>query len=304
MYDTWTACGYSTQKPCLGLTHTSNLIGPVLGGMLAEPGKNYPSVFPPGSIWTTYPFLLPNPVVASLQLFALILTSLFLEETHPELREIPDWALAVGRDIFGRQSSHGQEYNYEMVDTNQEGFESLETLDNTQQEDVSNVSDHEDDKIIRPMRALTKQLILQTLSVSLLAFHKVSSDAIMPAYLAAPPDISTQKLAGGFGYGGPTIGFILLSHAINAAIAQIRFVSWFINKMGPLQAYLVVLCAYPVVYTFTPFLPGTLSEVQHIGTNAGRSGVVVQRCVVIDWVYLLDHFVCLLVVRLTSRNWD
>lgn len=282
MYDTWTACGYSTQKPCLDLTHTSNLIGPVLGGMLAEPGKNYLSVFPPGSIWKTYPFLLSNPVVASLQLFALIFTSLFLEETHPELREIPDWVLAVGRDIVGRQSSHGQEYDYEMVDTNQEGFESLETLDNTQQEDVSNVYDHEDDKIIRPMRALTKQLILQTLSVSLLALHKVSSDAIMPVYLAAPPDISTQKLAGVFGYGGLTIGFILLSHAIIAAIAQIRFVSWFINKMGPLQAYRVVLCAYPVVYTFTPFLPGTLSDVQHIGANAGRSGVVVQRCVVID----------------------
>ncbi|KAK4642110.1 hypothetical protein QC761_0081110 [Podospora bellae-mahoneyi] len=90
MYDTWTASGYSTQKPCLDLIHTSNLIGQVLGGMLAEPGKNYPSVFPPGSIWTTHPFLLPNPVVASLQLFALIFTSLFLEETHPELREIPD----------------------------------------------------------------------------------------------------------------------------------------------------------------------------------------------------------------------
>ncbi|KAK4642109.1 hypothetical protein QC761_0081100 [Podospora bellae-mahoneyi] len=101
-----------------------------------------------------------------------------------------------------------------MVDTNQEGFESLETLDNTQQEDVSNVSDHEHDKIIRPMRALTKQLILQTLSVSILAFHKVSSDVIMSAYLAAPPDISTQKLAGGFGYGDSTIGFILLPHAI------------------------------------------------------------------------------------------
>ncbi|KAK4653297.1 hypothetical protein QC762_0082130 [Podospora pseudocomata] len=52
--------------------------------------------------------------------------------------------------------------------------------------------------------------------------------------------MSTQKLAGGFGYSGPTIGFILLFQAIIAAIAQIR----------------VVLCAYPIVYTFTPLLPG------------------------------------------------
>ncbi|KAK0666751.1 putative permease [Cercophora samala] len=238
-----------------------NLIGPVLGGMLAEPAKNHPSVFPPDSIWAAYPFLLPNLVVASLQLSALIFTFLFLEETHPHLREMPDFGLTIGRAIIRRLFQQDQEYGYEMVDPNQGVDESGETADDTQEVDIASVTDgdgtnKDDDKTVNAKRAFTYQITLQILSVSVLAFHKVSSDAVMPVYLAAPSDSSTQHLSGGFGYSGPTIGFILLSQAIVAALAQIRFVSWFIDKMGPLRAYRLVLCAYPVVYMFTPLLPG------------------------------------------------
>lgn len=123
-----------------------------------------------------------------------------------------------------------------------------------------------------PKVAFTPQIILQILSVSLLAFHKISSDAIMPPFLAAPPEGESPEVSenpkihmlslrsilqtpSGFGYNNQTIGFILLSQAIVAALAQIRLVPSFINRMGPLKAYRIVLAVYPVVYFSTPILP-------------------------------------------------
>ncbi|KAK4203399.1 putative permease [Triangularia verruculosa] len=247
------------------LRSLGNLVGPVLGGLLAEPAKNYSSLFQPDSIWATYPFLLPNLAVATLQLFSLLFTFLFLEETHQKLQGTPDVGLKIARAITSRLFQGQRQYDYEMLESNQgpanAQAEGEETSDDTQHADTSSMADHDPknselDETASPKRAFSYQTILQILSVSLLAFHKVSSDAVMPVYLAAPLDSSTKHLTGGFGFSGPTIGFMLLSQAIVAAVAQLAFVSWIINKMGPLLAYRTVLCAYPVVYIFTPFLPG------------------------------------------------
>lgn len=59
-----------------------NIIGPLIGGMLASPALKYPSLFARGSIWDEYPYLFPcllcviNSIVASFMCF------LFLKETR------------------------------------------------------------------------------------------------------------------------------------------------------------------------------------------------------------------------------
>lgn len=65
----------------------------------------------------------------------------------------------------------------------------------------------------------------------------------------------------GFGYSNQTIGYILLSQAIVAALVQIQLIPYFINKMGPLKAYRIVLCVYPTLYLSTPFLPAVVAPV-------------------------------------------
>lgn len=105
--------------------------------------------------------------------------------------------------------------------------------------------------------------MLQITSVSLLAFHKVSSDAIIPTFLAAPPTPSVPdraqrdlfKMPGGFGFGNQKVGMILLSQAIIGIVTQVTLVPFFIDRMGSLKAYRIVLGIYPATYIFTPFLP-------------------------------------------------
>ncbi|KAI5290797.1 hypothetical protein KEM52_000350, partial [Ascosphaera acerosa] len=66
---------------CLG-----SIIGPAMGGALAQPCDNYPSLFPRGSIFDSFPFLLPNLICVVILLVGITVGVLFLEETHPEKR--------------------------------------------------------------------------------------------------------------------------------------------------------------------------------------------------------------------------
>ena len=63
-----------------GMWGLGNVAGPVLGGLLAEdPDRPWPE----GSLFSTFPFLLPNLVCASFSVLALALTWRFLPETLP-----------------------------------------------------------------------------------------------------------------------------------------------------------------------------------------------------------------------------
>lgn len=79
------------------------IIGPVIGGYLAEPVKKYPFLFQKGTIWDKFPDLLPNVVVVIFLLGGCILGLFFMEVVHPKSRDQVDirWILASGiQNIF------------------------------------------------------------------------------------------------------------------------------------------------------------------------------------------------------------
>ncbi|KAL9089644.1 MAG: hypothetical protein Q9165_005676 [Trypethelium subeluteriae] len=73
-----------------------------LGGTLADPVKNYPSTFQPGSMFERFPYLLPNLVCAVVVVISLVIGILFLEETHEEKKHRRDFGLDCGRWILAR----------------------------------------------------------------------------------------------------------------------------------------------------------------------------------------------------------
>ncbi|ORY08249.1 MFS general substrate transporter [Basidiobolus meristosporus CBS 931.73] len=58
-----------------------SIIGPTLGGLLAQPAKQYPSVFGQWEFFHTYPYFLPCFVSSSISLFGLVVAYFYLEET-------------------------------------------------------------------------------------------------------------------------------------------------------------------------------------------------------------------------------
>ncbi|KAL8802612.1 MAG: hypothetical protein Q9182_003703 [Xanthomendoza sp. 2 TL-2023] len=77
-----------------------SILGPLIGGALAEPCKNYPSLFAQQKLFEKYPFLLPNIVCASVLVIGILIGILFLEETHQEKKYKRDYGLEAGRKIL------------------------------------------------------------------------------------------------------------------------------------------------------------------------------------------------------------
>ncbi|KAG9236815.1 major facilitator superfamily domain-containing protein [Amylocarpus encephaloides] len=82
---------------CLG-----SILGPMLGGALAKPVDNLPQLFSPGSIWETFPYLLPNLVCTIIVSFGVLVGILFLEETHEEKKYRRDPGLETGKWLINK----------------------------------------------------------------------------------------------------------------------------------------------------------------------------------------------------------
>lgn len=102
---------------CLG-----SIIGPALGGALAQPCQNYPGLCQPGTIFDRFPFLLPNLVCVVMLILGITIGILFLEETHAEKKYRRDPGLQLGRWLLGKFSACcGSSSNEEEAEANREG---------------------------------------------------------------------------------------------------------------------------------------------------------------------------------------
>lgn len=77
-------------------------MGAAIGGALAEPVRNYPSIFAEGGLFDEYPYLLPNLFCAVCVVFGVAIGLLFLEETHQEKKSRRDVGVEAGSWILRR----------------------------------------------------------------------------------------------------------------------------------------------------------------------------------------------------------
>ncbi|KAI9218501.1 major facilitator superfamily domain-containing protein [Blastocladiella britannica] len=62
------------------------IVGPMIGGLLADPAHQYPNLFGDCSFLVQYPYALPCMVSALVSLVGFVAGLVFLDETHPDLR--------------------------------------------------------------------------------------------------------------------------------------------------------------------------------------------------------------------------
>lgn len=82
---------------CLG-----SIVGPAMGGALAQPCVSYPWLFQRNTIFDKFPFLLPNIVCVVVLVLGIIVGFLFLEETHPEKKLRRDHGLELGHWLVAK----------------------------------------------------------------------------------------------------------------------------------------------------------------------------------------------------------
>ncbi|KAF2716834.1 MFS general substrate transporter, partial [Polychaeton citri CBS 116435] len=75
------------------------IIGPLMGGLLADPAGSYPALFGKIAWMKEWPYALPNIVTATFLALSILGVFFGLEETLEGRNHSPDWGLKVGRAV-------------------------------------------------------------------------------------------------------------------------------------------------------------------------------------------------------------
>ncbi|RAL16752.1 MFS transporter [Aspergillus homomorphus CBS 101889] len=256
---------------CLG-----SIIGPAMGGALAQPCDNYPWLFQRGTIFDNFPFLLPNLVCVVVLASGIIVGLLFLEETHPEKRNRRDPGLELGKwlvDKFkGSRVNLAEGLEVKAATTDDDYFDyddvappeyrSAESSPRLgpmkESDDLSTDDDIEGQMKGQKPKAFTKQVVFNIIAYGILAYHSVSFDQLMPVFLSTPTStedaVLPLKFTGGLGLATKKIGFMLAVQGVYSMIAQLWLFPFVVRRFGTLRVFRFVLLVWPPLYFMVPYL--------------------------------------------------
>ncbi|OAX85556.1 hypothetical protein ACJ72_00050 [Emergomyces africanus] len=259
---------------CLG-----SIVGPAMGGALAQPCDNYPQLFRRNTIFDRYPFLLPNLVCVVILCFGITIGILFLEETHPEKKFHRDRGIELGRCLIRVFSTKPTEEDEPVVEykspiqydevrdlANQPpppppGYRSIESsprLSSVRAPGGSSTVVQRSKKSHGFVKAFTPRVTFVILGYGILAYHSVSFDQLMPIFLSSPvSEIKAElpfKFTGGMALSTKKIGLMLAVQGLYSMVAQLWFFPYVVSRFGTLSAYRFVLCVWPALYLAVPYL--------------------------------------------------
>ncbi|RMZ82685.1 hypothetical protein DV738_g1584, partial [Chaetothyriales sp. CBS 135597] len=253
---------------CLG-----SIIGPCMGGALAMPCQSYPWLFPKGSLFDEYPFLLPNLVCVVILAFGICTGLLFLEETHAQKKHQRDIGLEAGKFLLSKitgkpawtsNPDKATGYRFDEFDPlaldPPPGYQSENSprLGPTTRSIASDVESL-DCAPNRGLRAcFNRQVVLVIVGYAILAYHSVSFDTLMPVFLSeersdAKPSLPF-KFIGGFGLSTKAIGLMMAVQGVYSMMAQLWLFPFIVRRIGTLTAFRLVMIVWPVLYLAVPYL--------------------------------------------------
>ncbi|KAL4813376.1 major facilitator superfamily domain-containing protein [Aspergillus spinulosporus] len=236
------------------------IIGPAVGGLLAKPAENYPSVFSRDGIFGRFPYLLPNVVCSILLLGSILFAWAFLQETHPDMQpssgaeeldhpstEHPLLATA------GATANPGVDLRAESYGT----FNQVHVHDDEYWRVQENGSKTEPDS--QKPTAFTRPVILLIIALAIFTYHSMTYDHLLPIFLQdqrGDPHFngSTFSFPGGVGLSTGTVGLIVSSDGIIALIIQSLIFPALAHWLGVWKLFIIVTVLHPVAYFMVPFL--------------------------------------------------
>ncbi|EXJ82946.1 hypothetical protein A1O3_06763 [Capronia epimyces CBS 606.96] len=260
-----------------------SIIGPAMGGALAMPCDSYPSVFPRGGLFDTYPFLLPNLFCVFILILGITNGILFLEETHVEKQGRRDLGLELGQFLLKKLSWETDPRPSRLTDGDENdvladldpppGYRSTDSspiLRSTTTEALDADLAGLQEKERRGMfQTFNRPVVLIIVAYAILAYHSVSFDALMPTFLSEEP-LQTEvvlpfKFSGGFGLSTQTIGFMMAVQGFYSMFAQIGLFPFVVRRLGNLRTARIVLTVWPVLYFAVPYISLLPTHLQKAG---------------------------------------
>ncbi|KUI60729.1 hypothetical protein VP1G_07897 [Cytospora mali] len=292
---------------CLG-----SIAGPIIGGNLARPCRNMPNLFPAGTIWEKYPYLLPNLFSAATCVLGVIIGVLFLEETHVDKKGRHDPGLALGRYITERFTWKARETKGSSLSetssllSRDENLPDYRTTENSPQLTSTPAADMETQPLLDPevvddrlrastenarnvtpekanlstTQAFTRPVVMNIISYGILAFHTMAFDQLFPVFLSSPAPATRQpislpfKFVDGFDMDQQQIGWILSIQGIYQLFATVFLFPFVVSKIGTLHLFRLLAMTYFFLYFFTPYLVLLPEDLRVVGVYIA----VIWRC--------------------------
>lgn len=247
------------------------IIGPVLGGMLADPVKNYPHLFGPGSVFggedgvrwmQQWPFALPNLISAFFIFASVVAVFLGLEETHEVARHRHDWGRKLGRVLaknLSRRRNVGRYYRPLINDADDESlYIDGSVASRSLPPSPARTRTRAPHKRPSFRQIWTPNVLLTLLAHFLLAFHTSAFNAMTFVFLSAPraPEDTHHGIHWGGGLGLPSsrVGLATAIIGVIGLPLQIFVYPPIQSRLGTLTSFRTFLPFSPLAYALMPFL--------------------------------------------------
>jgi MFS family permease len=288
------------------------IVGPLLGGWLADPVSSYPGIFGPGGSmggekgvgWLMrFPYALPNVINACFLVGSAMGILFGLEETLEALKHKPDYPLQLRRWVFRAFMRRGPPREYTVVPDTSSEF----TRRDVELQSPSTTDIQAQPKLRRrlPFRRIwTRNVILTFLAHGLLAMHVGTFNNLWFVFLSTPRYDPHSKhntslpsgykphapftFTGGLALPPPSIGTALAILGVIGISMQLLLFPTLSFKLGTTRSFRLSLLLFPFSYLLAPYLAVIPSSVAAPEQASGA------------WVWL--GITLVLAVQVTART--
>lgn len=234
------------------------IIGPCIGGTFADPHTEWPNIFPTGSLFERFPYLLPNLICAALLLVSVVMGFLLLEETHPDMQPrilLPaDTYVSEETPLLGTSDAMKRP----AVDVRDGTYGSVRGL-NEETARLLKTSEKE----TWPMKVWNKRVIGLIIALSIFTYHSMTFDHLLPitlqdkkvsALIGQDVGVFPFYSPGGLGLSVRAVGMIMAVNGVIALIVQAVIFPIAAERVGVYKLFLSVTVLHPIIYFLMPFL--------------------------------------------------
>ncbi|KAI5868516.1 MFS general substrate transporter [Durotheca rogersii] len=252
------------------------IIGPAIGGILADPHESYPGTFPKGSLFADFPYLLPNLCCAALLLVSICLGYFLLEETHPDMAPrvmLPDDTYVSDETPLMETSDAIKQ---PAVDLRSETYGTFRGRNSV--EFIHDPVRPKEPKGGKCFNIFTRRIMALVIALSIFTYHSMTYDHLLPIFFEdervpieyAPgggilSHFNPLYSPGGLGLSVQSVGFIM---AINGAIAlfvQVVVFPLAAEIIGVFRLFILATILHPVVYAIVPTLVHLPDSLLYVG---------------------------------------
>lgn len=225
----------------------------MIGGLFADPHESYPGIFPKGSLFERFPYLLPNLICAGMLLMSVLLGYFLLEETHPGMQP----RVCLADDTFLSENTPLVETSDAMkrpaVDLRDENYGTMRSRDQPAPPWTEEVE--------KPASIFCKRIMAVVVSLSIFTYHSMAYDHLLPIFFEddrSPPRalvaLGLLHSPGGLGLSLQAVGVIMAVQGAIALFMQAVVFPIMAERMGVYRLFILIAVLHPVAYVIVPFL--------------------------------------------------